>query len=366
MRLPLRRKQVATADPSVEAPPGTQSVPRILGVAGALVVGAWLLVKGADDLHQFTTVTLNGLTLSALFFVVASGFTLIFGLMRVVNMAHGSLYLLGGYLAFEMQKGWFAEETKGLNLSLASPTGSAGEYDLIGWLVPVVLAALLIGLVGVIIQQLFLRWNQGEDLRQALITIAISVIMADQMLAQFGGIAKDVKTPTNWPESVTIFGVQYGFFRLVIVTGAALVIGLFLWWLIKRTRFGLIVRAGVDDREMVSALGINIPVVFAGAFFIGALLAGFGGALGGTMLSLQPGEDASFLLNSLIVVIIGGMGSLGGAAIGALLLGMVDAYADVYLVFGDTDLTNYSILVTFGLLVAVLAVRPLGLFGRPA
>jgi branched-chain amino acid transport system permease protein len=237
---------------------------------------------------------------------------------------------------------------------------------LIGWLVPVVLAALVIGVVGVIIQQLFLRWNQGEDLRQALITIAISVIMADQMLAQFGGIAKDVKTPTSWPESVTIFGVQYGFFRLVIVTGAALVIGLFLWWLIKRTRFGLIVRAGVDDRAMVSALGINIPVVFGAAFFIGAMLAGLGGALGGTMLSLQPGEDTSFLLNSLIVVIIGGMGSLGGAAIGALLLGLVDAYADVYLVFGDTDLTNYSILVTFGLLVAVLAVRPLGLFGRPA
>jgi branched-chain amino acid transport system permease protein len=106
--------------------------------------------------------------------------------------------------------------------------------------------------------------------------------------------------------------------------------------------------------------------VFGAAFFIGATLAGLGGALGGTMLSLQPGEDTSFLLNSLIVVIIGGMGSLGGAAIGALMLGLVDAYADVYLVFGDTDLTNYSILLTFGLLVAVLAVRPLGLFGRPA
>jgi branched-chain amino acid transport system permease protein len=366
MRLPLRRPQAATADPTVEAVSGAQSVARVAGAAAALAVLVWLVVKGADDPKQFTTVTLNGITLSALFFVVASGFTLIFGLMRVVNMAHGSLYLLGGYLAFEMQKGWFAEETSGLNLSLASPTGSAGEYDLIGWLVPVVLAALVIGVVGVIIQQLFLRWNQGEDLRQALITIAISVILADQMLAQFGGIAKDVKTPTNWPESVTIFGVQYGFFRLVIVTGAALLIGLFLWWLIKRTRFGLIVRAGVDDREMVSALGINIPIVFGAAFFIGAMLAGFGGALGGTMLSLQPGEDTSFLLNSLIVVIIGGMGSLGGAAIGALLLGLVDAYADVYLVFGDTDLTNYSILVTFGLLVAVLAVRPLGLFGRPA
>ena len=337
-----------------------------MGVAAACAVVGWLLVKGLDNLDQFVVVTLNGLTLSALFFVVASGFTLIFGLMRVVNMAHGSLYLLGGYLAFEMQKGWFTEESEGLNLSLASPTGSASEYDLAGWLIPVVLGAIAIGVVGVIIQQVFLRWNQGEDLRQALITIAISVIMADQMLAQFGGIPKDIKPPSSWPESVTIFGVQYGFFRLVIVTGAALAIGLFLWWLIKRTRFGLIVRAGVDDREMVSALGINIPIVFAAAFFIGAMLAGIGGGLGGTMLSLEPGEDTSFLLNSLIVVIIGGMGSLGGAAIGALLLGLVDAYADVYLVFGDTDLTNYSILLTFGLLVAVLAVRPLGLFGRPA
>ena len=136
--------------------------------------------------------------------------------------------------------------------------------------------------------------------------------------------------------------------------------------MIKRTRFGKIVRAGVDDRDMVSALGINVNLVFAGAFFIGAALAGFGGVLGGTMISLAPGQDTAFLLNSLIVVIIGGMGSLGGAAIGALALGLVDAYADVYLTIGGTDLTNYSIIVTFALLVGVLAVRPLGLFGRPA
>ena len=366
MRLPLRRNQATTVDPTVENLQGSQSLPRILGVAAGLAVVAWLLVKGSENVEQFAIVTFNGITLSALFFVVASGFTLIFGLMRVVNMAHGSLYLLGGYLAFEIQKAWFAKESEGINISLASPGGSGSDFSLLGWLIPLLLAAFIIGIVGVIIQQLFLRWNQGEDLRQALITIAISVILADQMLAQFGGISKDIKPPSAWPESITFFGVQYGFFRLVIVTGSALVIGVFLWWLIKRTRFGLIVRAGVDDREMVSALGINIPIVFAAAFFIGAVLAGIGGGLGGTMLSLEPGEDTSFLLNSLIVVIIGGMGSLGGAAIGALLLGLVDAYADVYLVFGDTDLTNYSILVTFGLLVAVLAVRPLGLFGRPA
>jgi branched-chain amino acid transport system permease protein len=213
----------------------------------------------------------------------------------------------------------------------------------------------------------FLRWNQGQELRQALITIAISVILADQMLAHFGGISKDIKTPASWPESVSLpFDVQFGFFRLVIVGGTALLVGVLLWLMIKRTRFGLITRAGVDDRDMVSALGINLPVVFAIAFFIGAFLAGLGGVLGGTMISLQPGEDTAFLLNSLIVVIIGGMGSLGGAAIGALALGLVNSYADVYLIFGDTDLTNYSILLTFALVVAVLAVRPLGLFGRPA
>src|SRR5437899_383037 len=161
-------------------------------------------------------------------------------------------------------------------------------------------------------------------------------------------------------------GVRYGFFRLVVVVGAALAIGAVLFLVIKRTRFGMIIRAGVDDRSMVSALGVNIQLVFAGAFFIGALLAGLAGVLGGTMIAVQPGNDSAFLLDSLIVVIIGGMGSLGGAAIGSIALGLVSAYADVYLKFGTTDLTNYAILLTFILVVAVLAVRPLGLFGRPA
>src|SRR5215210_8090806 len=333
-------------------------------VTTAAVAFVFLLVKAADDLRQFIVVTLNGITLAALYFVVASGFTLIFGLMRVVNMAHGSLYLLGGYLALKMQESWFKQEA-GLGLSLSGSDET--RYSLVSWLVPLLLATLIIGLLGVLIQQVFLRWNQGQDLRQALITIALSVIFADQMLAAFGGISKDIKVPTAWPDSINLPGdVRFGFFRGVVVLGSAVLIGLGLWYVIKRTRFGKIVRAGVDDRDMVSALGINVQLVFAGAFLIGAMLAGFGGVLGGTMIALAPGEDTSFLLNSLIVVIIGGMGSLGGAAIGALALGLVDAYADVYLVFGDTDLTNYSILVTFGLLVAVLAVRPLGLFGRPA
>ena len=340
---------------------------RIVLVAIAAVVVIWIAIKAADNFSQFVTVTLNGLSLSALYFVVASGFTLIFGLMRVVNMAHGTLYLFGGYLALNFQQKLFAEDSGGLNLSLsAGGGGGGGEYNIIGWVVPLAMAVIIIGILGIAIQQLFLRWNSGQDLRQALITIAISVVAADQMLAAYGGIAKDVKAPSQFPESVHIGSSTVGFFRLVIVVGSALVIGIGLWLLFRKTRYGKIVRAGVDDRDMVSALGINVQLVFAGAFFIGAMLAGYGGVLGGTMLSLQPGEDTSFLLNSLIVVIIGGMGSLGGAAIGALALGLVDAYADVYLIFGDHDLTNYSILLTFALLVIVLAVRPLGLFGRPA
>jgi branched-chain amino acid transport system permease protein len=337
---------------------------RIAYTLVAAVVVVFLIFKAAEDLRQFVVVTLNGVTLASLYFVVASGFTLIFGLMRVVNMAHGSLYLFGGYIALKMQESWFQQDT-GLNLSLSGATDA--EYGFMGWFVPLVLATLAIGVLGVVMQQVFLRWNQGQDLRQALITIALSVIFADQMLAAFGGISKDIATPSSWPTSVLLPGdVRFGFFRGVIVLGAALLIGLLLFLVIKRTRFGKIVRAGVDDRDMVSALGINVNLVFVGAFFIGALLAGFGGVLGGTMISLAPGQDTAFLLNSLIVVIIGGMGSLGGAAIGALALGLVDAYADVYLVIGGTDLTNYSILVTFALLVGVLAVRPLGLFGRPA
>ncbi|MDQ6773185.1 MAG: branched-chain amino acid ABC transporter permease [Candidatus Dormibacteraeota bacterium] len=330
---------------------------RALLVLVGLAVLAGLLVSARQNSQQFVVVTLNGLTLAGLYFIVAAGFTLIFGLMRVVNMAHGSFYLLAGYLAFTTQAAWF-----GVTSNLL--TGST--VTVISWLVPLLFGTVLVGILGLGIQQLVLRWNQGQDLRQALITIAISVILADQMLAHFGGISQSIQQPTSWPISVAVFGVHYGFFRLVVVMGSALIIGALLWLGIRLTRFGMIVRAGVDDRSMVSALGINVQLVFAGAFLIGSLLAGFGGVLGGTMIAVTPGADANALLTSLIVVIIGGMGSLGGAAIGALALGLVSAYADVYFKLGGTDLTNYAILVTFVLVVVVLSVRPLGLFGRPA
>jgi branched-chain amino acid transport system permease protein len=334
--------------------------PRMLLGALGVAVLAWLVIKATQGGSTFLQVTLNGLTLGGLFFVVAAGFTLIFGLMRVVNMAHGSLYLFGGYLAYTAQTHWFHTSASQFSLTATSSVSVAA------WVVPLVYATAVIGLVGLGIQQVLLRWNQGQDLRQALITIAISVIFADQMLAHYGGIAESIQQPQSWPNSILIGSFRYGFFRATVVLGAAVAIGVLLYLLIQRTRFGMIVRAGVDDRAMLSALGVNVQLVFAGAFLLGALLSGFAGVLGGTMISVVPGNDTQFLLDALIVVIIGGMGSLPGAAIGAVLLGLVQSYSAIYLKFGSTDLTNYGILTSFILVITVLAVRPLGLFGRPA
>jgi branched-chain amino acid transport system permease protein len=335
-------------------------LPRIVLGALGLAVVVWVAIKASQDFTTFLQVTLNGITQAALYFVVAAGFTLIFGLMRVVNMAHGSLYLFGGYLAYVAQTHWFAGSGSQFQLGGSTTTSVAG------WFVPLAFATVVIGLVGLGIQQLLLRWNQGQDLRQALITIAVSVIFADQLIAHYGGVTQSIQAPTSWPTTITIGTFHYPFFRLVVVLGAAVVIGVLLYLLIRRTRFGMIVRAGVDDRPMLSALGVNVQLVFAASFFLGAMLAGFAGVLGGTMISVGPGLDTQFLLEALIVVIIGGMGSLPGAAIGALLLGLVQAYASIYLHFGSTDLSPYGVLAQFILVIAVLAVRPLGLFGRPA
>jgi branched-chain amino acid transport system permease protein len=318
------------------------------------------VVKATRGGITFLSVTLDGLTQAALYFVVAAGFTLIFGLMRVVNMAHGSLYLFGGYLAWVAQTHWYGGGTSQFQL------GATNTISVAGLVVPLLFATVVIGLVGLGMQQVFLRWNQGQDLRQALITIAISVILADQLIAHYGGIVESIQQPTSWPNSIVIGSFRYGFFRVAVVLAAAVVIGLLLFLLIKRTRFGMIIRAGVDDRSMLSALGVNVQLVFAGAFLIGAMLAGLAGGLGGTMISVGPGLDTQFLLDALIVVIIGGMGSLGGAAIGAVLLGLVQSYSSIYLHFGSSDLTPYGVLAQFILVIGVLAFRPLGLFGRPA
>ena len=329
----------------------------LAGLAVFAFAVAWVGYKAfgsgfgsSGGVPDWIRVTLSGLTLAGLYFVIASGFTLIFGLMRVVNMAHGSLYLLGAYAAFEFQ-----------------------QHRLVSWGLGVLISSLIVGLAGAAMHTLFLRWNQGQELRQALITIALAFIIGDQMLAYFGGAQHYIRPPSTlsgnadlgiYCSSGGIFGgcVTFPWYRFVAI-GAAVAVALALLFVLKRTRFGLIVRAGVDDAAMVAAFGVNVDAANTAAFFLGSLLAGLGGALAGAFLVIAPGEDADFLLKALVVVIVGGMGSLGGAALGALALGMIETWAPQYLPGGWS---NYSILLTFLLLVFVLAVRPFGLFGRAA
>ena len=304
------------------------------------------------DPGRFAVTLLDGLTFAGLLFVVASGFTLIFGLMRTVNMAHGSLFLLAGFTAISIQQ------------SMVGKTRNIAPEDvsLMEWFLPMLAAAGIAGLVGVAMQQVFLRWNQGQELRQALITLAISVVLADQMLRQFGGLAKTMVWPGAVSNFIEIFDQRYATSRLFMLA-VAVVVGVALWLWLTKTRMGMVIRAGVDDEPMVRALGINITLVFAVTFFVGAFLAGVGGVMGASFAGAATGSDGVWLLNSLVVVIIGGLGSIKGAVAGSLLYGMVVALSPTYL---PSEYTYYSVIFTFGLLAVVLAVRPYGLFGRPA
>ncbi|MBW3097545.1 branched-chain amino acid ABC transporter permease [Pseudohoeflea coraliihabitans] len=322
--------------------------------AGLIAVGIfiWLVFAQWPDWLKglliskkaFLSAILNGLTLAGLYFLVASGFTLVFGLMRNVNLAHGSLYLLGAYIGYE------AAELTGY------------------WLVGVAAGFLVLAIVGLIMQIVVFRRLEGDDLRQTLVTIGISVVAADLMLAFWGGNTYQILTP-DWLSGAiklpvvtavrsngTEVFLVYPFYRLVVLA-AAIVIGIGLWLLINRTRVGSMIRAGVDDRDMLSASGVNVHFVFAIVFALGAALAGLAGVVGGSALSVAPGEDVRYLLASLVVVIVGGMGSITGAAVGALIIGLAEQIGLVYF-------PTYGVVLTFVIMVVTLALRPQGIMGR--
>jgi branched-chain amino acid transport system permease protein len=282
----------------------------------------------------FLIVTLNGLTLAALYFLAASGFSLIFGLMRTVNMAHGALLLLGGYVGY----------------SIVEVSGS--------WGLGVLGGGLAAALAGAIVQAGILGWMQGDELRQTLASIAISIIMADLMLWYWGGLTYQVELPDALAggQRLPVLGVGYANIRLALM-GFALVVGIGLWFLIQRTRFGAVIRAGVDDQDMLRALGYPINRIFVLVFALGGMLAGMAGVVAASALSIAPGTDLQFLLSSLVVVIVGGMGSIGGAALGALLVGLAEQYGLAYA-------PTYGVVFTFAIMVLVLAVRPQGLLGK--
>lgn len=296
----------------------------------ALLLVAWGF---ADNAKLFLLTILNGLTLAALYFLVASGFTLIFGLMRNVNLAHGALFLLGAYVGY----------------SIGDKTGS--------WLLALAAGFLGSALAGVLMQVLIFRHMEGQDLRQTLVTIGLSIMMADLFLWIWGGETYQFDAPAWLSGKVSLPIVNaYAGFRLVVLF-AALVIGALLWLFLNRTLIGMMLRAGVDDRPMLAASGVNVQRLFVMMFAIGAGLAGFAGVVGGTALSIAPGEDVRYLLASLVVVIVGGMGSIAGAAVGSLLIGMAET-------FGQAYVPTYGVVFTFVIMALVLAFRPQGLMGR--
>jgi len=306
----------------------------------------WLLIGGPlavfslwalfDNPRLYLITLLNSLTLAALYFIVASGFTLVFGLMRNVNLAHGSLYLLGGYVGFTIaeQTGW--------------------------WLLALAGGFLAAAVAGLLIQVLILRRMQGQDLRQTMVTIGLSIVIADVLLWVFTGQVHQMEAPAWLQGPIRDIPLirAYSAYRLSLL-GFGIGVGLGLWWLLNKTRVGMTIRAGVDDRGMLSAAGVNVNRVFAITFMLGAGLAGFGGVIGAVELSMVPGEDTRLLLASLIVVIVGGMGSVVGAAIGSAILGLAETYGLAYA-------PTYSVVFTFVILIGVLAFRPRGIMGRPA
>jgi len=287
------------------------------------------------------TVLLNGLTLAALYFIVASGFSLIFGLMRTVNMAHGSLYMLGAYIGY----------------AVFEPLYDADAWY--GWYVAIAVSVTAAAVFGAAMQAALLGWMQGQELRQALVTIGVSIIVADQLLAHFGGTSRQFFAPDAIFGSTEVPGIgRYPTFRLVQI-GIAVAVGVALWLLLNKTKLGLMIRAGVDDRQMLAATGVPVPLVALAVFALGAGLAGLGGVIGSTAQPLVQGVDVRFLLTSLVVVIVGGMGSIAGTAVGAILVGVAEQV-------GQALFPTYSVILTFLIMAAVLALRPQGILGRPA
>ena len=277
---------------------------------------------------------LNGLSFGALLFLLASGLTLVFGLMRIVNLAHGAFYMLGGYVG----------------VVVAGLTGNL--------LLAVLTAILVVGGTALVVEVGLLRFVRGQELPEVLLTVGVSFVIADLCLAVFGGDPETLPMSAMVSGSLTIGGLTYPWYR-IFVMGVAIAIGIALALVQTRTRIGAVVRAGVDDREIISAMGVNIRWVFTGMFIVGAALAAIGGTIGAGMISIRPGIQDEVLLYALVVVIIGGLGSVSGAAIGSVLIGLIDAFAKAWI----PDLAYFTI---FAPMALVLVLRPTGLFGKAA
>ncbi|KPK06043.1 MAG: hypothetical protein AMJ64_10105 [Betaproteobacteria bacterium SG8_39] len=276
---------------------------------------------------------INGVSLAALLFLLASGFTLSFGLMRVVNMAHGAYYLIGGYVGLSI-----AEHTGSFALALAG--GGAA-----------------VALGGFFIDRFLIRRTGENHLAQVLLTVGVAFVIGDVALQIWGGDNLMVPAPQQLKGAVVLpGGIYYPKYRFILIF-LGVFVGIALWLLYKKTQIGAVVRAGVDDREQVNATGINVDRLFVMVSALASFLAGLAGVAGGAFLTLYPGAEWEILVYALVVVIVGGLGSLEGAMIGALIVGLLDAY-------GRWLLPEFSYFVLFGPIALLMIFRPRGLFGR--
>ena len=289
---------------------------------------------GAGNLDtQFWVIkAFNGVSYGALLFLLASGLSLIFGVMRIVNLAHGSFFLLGGYVA----------------LTVIWTTGS--------WLLALPVAALVIAVVGLLMERIFLRPLGFDPLRQVLLSVGFAYLFQQAALDIWGGDNRDIVPPAMLKESVVVGGFYFPMYRIFMI-GMALVMGLILWLTMEKTRIGAMIRATVDDAEMARGVGIDTSRVSMFIFALGAFLAGLGGVIGGAFLGVYPGLDFAILPIAFAVVIMGGMGSLTGAAVGSLLVGLADN-------FGKALFPEISYFTLYAPMVLILALKPTGLFGR--
>jgi branched-chain amino acid transport system permease protein len=275
---------------------------------------------------------LNGISFAMLLFLLAAGLSLIFGMMRILNLAHGSFYLLGAYVA----------------LTVIRQTNS---FFLAAFVAPVFVGGMCILLHRFLFQRFY-----KERLSQVLLTFGLIFTIADLTLWIWGGTPRSIQQPLFLASSLHFGGIVFPAYRLFVI-GVGSLIAVLMWLFIERTQIGAIVRAGVDDEEMVRGVGINMPFVFTAVFAVGGGLAGFAGVIGGPILGVYPGMDLEVMLLAFVVIIIGGMGSLKGAFVGSLVVGLIDN-------FGRALVPQFALFTVFVAMAIILIVRPRGLFGK--
>ena len=276
--------------------------------------------------------SLNSLALGGVLFTLAAGFSLIFGLMRIANLSHGAYFMFGAYLGLTvLDQGY-------------------------GFLAAVLAAGLGVGLLGGIVERVVLRRLAGNSLSQVLATLGVAFVIADCSLWLWGGDPRPVSPPDFLSGGVQLFGMTFPLYRLAVVVFSIL-IALGLWLLLDKTRLGVMIRASEDDRQMAQGVGVPASRLFTIVFCLGTALAGIGGVIAAPILSVYPGLDADMLPLALVVVILGGLGSLAGAFVGSFVIGFIYS-------FGQVLFPDLAYIILFLPMVIILALRPRGLFGR--